>query len=98
MMRSNLQEIQQKQKHKGLLTYKKGNIILVHVDYGKTEKKFDKRRRVFNEIATFLAYSNGNVICKLQNNKLAQVPIAYTKKVADNYDKLSADYKLYFGL
>ena len=98
MMRSKLQEIQQKQKHKGLLTYKKGNIILVHVDYGKTEKKFDKRRRVFNEIATFLAYSNGNVICKLQNNKLAQVPIAYTKKVADNYDKLGTDYKLYFGL
>ncbi len=98
MMRSKLQSIHKKQQHKGLLTYKKGNIILVHVDYGKTKKKFDKRRRVFNEIAEFLAYSNGNVICKLQNGNLIQVPIAYTKKIANSYDELNKDYKLYFGM
>ena len=49
----------------GLLSYRKGNIILVHYDTSKTEKKHEKQRRVFNEIAEFIRYHNGNVECKL---------------------------------
>ena len=49
----------------GLLSYRKGNIILIHYDTSKTEKKHEKQRRVFNEIAEFIRYHNGNVECKL---------------------------------
>ena len=65
MMKMKLREINEKQLLKGLLTYQPGNILLVHVDQGKTVKKHEKRRRVFNEIAEFIKYANGNVICKL---------------------------------
>ena len=66
-MKLKLRNINEKQKLKGLLDYKKGNIILVHLDKSKTQKKHEKRRRVFNEIAEFINYQNGNVICKLIN-------------------------------
>ena len=64
-MQMKLREINDKQRFKGLLSYNRGNIILVHLDKSKTQKKHEKRRRVFNEIAEFLEYRNGNVICKL---------------------------------
>ena len=66
-MKLKLREINKNQFHKGLLSYKPWNIILVHLDKGKTQKKHEKRRRVFNEIAEFISYSNGNVICRLIN-------------------------------
>ena len=65
MMRLKLRDINDKQKAKSLLSYKNGNIILVHIDKSKTQKKHEKRRRVFNEIAEFIRYQNGNVLCKL---------------------------------
>lgn len=100
LMRSKLQEIKNKQKLKGLLKYKKGNILLVHTDFAKTKQKFAKRRRVFNEIAEFLTYINGNCVCDLlrYNMKPIEIPIAFTKKVADNYDELDKDIKLYFDI
>ena len=64
-MQMKLREIHEKQHFKGLLSYKKGNIILVHLDKSKTQKKHEKRRRVFNEIAEFIEYRNGNTICRL---------------------------------
>ena len=38
-MQMKLREIHEKQHFKGLLSYKKGNIILVHLDKSKTQKK-----------------------------------------------------------
>ena len=67
MMKLKLRDINNKQQSKSLLSYKYGNIILVHLDRGKTQKKHEKRRRVFDEIAEFIRYQNGNVICKLLN-------------------------------
>lgn len=67
-MKLKLQDIKEEQRLKGLLSYKLGNIILVHLELDKTQKKHEKRRRVFNEIAQFIKYENGNVICKLLNN------------------------------
>lgn len=66
-MKLKLREINDKQRFKGLLSYRRGNIILIHLDRGKTQKKHEKRRRVFDEIAVFIRYENGNVICKLLN-------------------------------
>ena len=65
MMNSKLLSIKKQQEFKGLLNYKTGNIILVHLDKGKTIKSFEKRRRVFDDIAEFKCYRNGNVICRL---------------------------------
>ncbi len=62
-----LRRIQDKQRMKGLLSYKPGNIIMIHLDFGKTEKRFEKQRRNFNELAVFVKYENGNVVCKLMN-------------------------------
>lgn len=65
MMESKLLTIKKQQSFKGLLNYKTGNIILVHLDKGKTIKSFEKKRRVFNDIAEFKCYMKGNVICRL---------------------------------
>ena len=67
MMKMKLRKINEKQKLKGLLNYKRGNIILIHLDKGKTQKKHEKRRRVFDDIAEFICYQNGNVKCRLLN-------------------------------
>ncbi len=60
-----LRRVKNSMQMDGLLSYRKGNIILVHYDTSKTEKKHEKQRRVFNEIAEFIRYHNGNVECKL---------------------------------
>ncbi|KAA6376909.1 MAG: hypothetical protein EZS28_027563, partial [Streblomastix strix] len=40
---------------------KKGNIITIHLDLKKTAHGFEKQRRQFNEIATFIKFEHGNV-------------------------------------
>ena len=65
MMTNKLQSINRQQEYKGLLNYKTGNIILIHLDKGKTKKLFEKQRRVFNDIAEFKCYRNGNVVCRI---------------------------------
>ena len=74
MMRSKLQTIKNKMSLKGLLSYSPGNIILIHLEKGKTKKKHEKIRRVFNEIAVFFCYQNGNVICRLLKPYLNYTP------------------------
>lgn len=92
-----LKEVLKLQKSKGLLYYKKGNIIMVHLDYSKTSNKFDKQRRNFNDLAEFIKYKNRNVLCKLlKNNKIEEIPNIYTKFVAFNIQELSDDYKNFF--
>ena len=100
MMKSRMQEIKEKQRLKGLLSYRKGNIILIHLDYGKTKQKFNKQRRVFNKIAEFMAYNNGNEVCKVMEfgGEVVTVPIMYTKFIANNYDELDDSYKAYFSI
>ena len=62
-----LRRIKNNMQMDGLLNYRKGNILLIHYDTSKTEKKHVKQRRIFNEIAEFIRYNNGNVECKLLN-------------------------------
>lgn len=109
MKKLELHEIQRKQLMKGLLTYRRGNIIIVHTDYGKTEKKHEKKRRVFNELAEFIGYDNGNVKCLLlkpkrkithtkDNRAIITVPVMYTKYVCSSIDALNDEYKEFFLL
>ncbi|KAA6392608.1 MAG: hypothetical protein EZS28_011869 [Streblomastix strix] len=96
---SSIKELQTKDK---LLDLHQGNIIMIHLDLSKTQHNFEKKRRQFNEIATFINYSHGNVICELlrpyKDIKTVEVPIYYTKKVAESIDTLHQKYKRTFKL
>jgi hypothetical protein len=57
--------LKQKQIREGLFDYKKGNIIMVHLDFSRTPWKFMKLRRRFNALATFKRYTHGDVECQV---------------------------------
>jgi hypothetical protein len=59
------EEIEKLQKRKGLYMYKKGNVLMVHLDFSRTIHKFMKVRRKFNALAIFERYVHGNVQCKV---------------------------------
>jgi hypothetical protein len=95
------EEVTQLQREAGLFEYKPGNILLIHLDKAKTSDMFNKKRRAFNELAMFVGYQNGNVVCRLLKrgmqgrvvgltNKEAQImlPIYYTKYVAPSLSEL----------
>ena len=97
-----LKQQKQKQIDKGLFNYRVGNILLIHLDLSRTPMVFQKKRRNFDHIGEFKRYMNGNVVVKLMNSQLPkniiEVPIYYTKKIAESYDKLDDEYKSYFGI
>lgn len=98
-MDSLLKQVLTLQKKKGLHSYRKCNIIMIHIDYSKTNKKFEKQRRNFNELAEFIEYKNGNVVCKsLKSKEIIEIPIMYTKYVSDDIDSIPKTYKEYFVL
>jgi hypothetical protein len=53
--------LQQQDLHK----FEFGDIVLIHRPLGKTDEAFKKRRRNFDELATFIRYVDGNVEVKL---------------------------------
>jgi hypothetical protein len=82
-----------------LSSYEPGNIVLVHIPYPKTRKKFQKQRRNFSALATFMRYEGGNAFVKLIKNipglvsantetELIVIPLYYTKFVCKNIDEL----------
>lgn len=98
-MDSLLKQVLTLQKKKGLHYYRNGNILMIHIDNAKTSKKFEKQRRNFNEMAEFIKYKNGNVVCKLLKSKESiEIPIMYTKYVSDDIDSIPETYKEYFVL
>lgn len=54
-----------RQKQLRLDKYSPGNILMVHLDQDKTNNKFTKRRRVFDSLAQFVQYFNGNALVQL---------------------------------
>jgi hypothetical protein len=96
-----LEEINEKQSKAGLFKYKRGNIILVHLDLSKTSQKFQKQRRAFNKLAYFDSYEHGNVKCyllKSDKNKIFPsgdeivIPIYYTKFVSKDGASIPDEY------
>ena len=100
-----LDEVKGIQQGEGLFSYKPGNILLIHLNLSKTEEKLRKKRRVFNRLAAFHKYNNGNVICsvlerydgktipsKLKYGNI-EIPIFYTKFLCDNISEIPNDYK-----
>jgi hypothetical protein len=52
-------------QQQSLRKFKPGDIVLVHRPLGKTPESFRKRRKNFDELATFIRYVEGNVEVKL---------------------------------
>jgi hypothetical protein len=74
----------------GVSDYRRGNILVLHMDYSKTANRFAKQRRYWNEFGVFIAYEHGNVKVGIMNNNAMQavtVPVYYTRKIArDTHD------------
>ena len=97
-----LNERLHKQAIEGLHNYKPGNVLLIHLDKSKTNMKFDKHRRNFEELAVFVRYEHGNVICTLikpyPNTNTIEIPIYFTKYVSKDINSIPMNYKSFFGL
>ena len=102
-----LGEVIANQKLLGYLDYKPGNVLMVHIDTGKTSEKHKKRRRFFDRLGTFVQYDHGNVVVDMivqdvrvhsSGKKKHQVivPIYHTKYVAKNIRSLPAQYRDYY--
>ncbi len=77
-MTEELNKTKRRQRNNGLHAFKPGDRVMVHLDGGKTNLKFEKRRRVFDRLAQFVKYSNGNAIVQLEGapgQGLIEVPI-----------------------
>ncbi|KAI5526488.1 hypothetical protein TVAGG3_0280100 [Trichomonas vaginalis G3] len=71
-----LNDVKREQINSGLMNFKQGDKVLIHLDYGKTDKSMTKRRRRFDTIAEFVRYINGNVLVEV-DNKLIEIPIYF---------------------
>ena len=98
-----LKEVKERLKKDGYYKYEKYNILMVHLDKGKTQHMFDKKRRNFEDLAIFNRYVNGNVEWYLltgapEENHMITVPVFYTKKIAKDKTKIPDEYKHLFGI
>jgi hypothetical protein len=101
-----LDEVKVLQFTEGLLFYRPGDILLIHVDFKKTAQKLAKTRKTFNHLATFLGYDHKNIVyqviyktslkSRIFENPIT-IPIYYTKFVAESFKEIPKPYlKLYF--
>jgi hypothetical protein len=86
-----LRQVNQFYESRNLLGYRRGNVIVVHLDYSKTSRKFEKQRRHWNQLGVFVAYEHGNVKCVVINQGVRAicVPVYYTRKIAEDIDHVS---------
>jgi hypothetical protein len=70
---------------------------MIHIPENKTNERFKKRRRNFDELGVFQGYTHGNLmVTRLKNNALTNLPIYYTKYLAESIDKLPKDFRDFF--
>ena len=99
-----LKDVQKMLSINGFDKYKPGNILIMHLDKGKTNMSFTKVRRNFDELGEFVRYDTGSVMVKWltsnvkNKNPIIRVPIFYTKKIADSYDTIPNNYRKLFNL
>jgi hypothetical protein len=99
-----LEEVKKLQRDAGFFNYKPENILLVSIDYSKRDEKMLKKRRLFNRIALFKRYENGNVMCEEINGihplsllKTFVIPIQFTKLISQDIDTLPKKYFNFFS-
>ena len=100
-----LGDVLEQQQLNGLLQYKPGNILKVHVDTGKTASKMIKRRAFYDRLGTFIRYDHGNVVVRLmvpinitktQERYEITVPVWHTKFVAKDSASIPRDVKEFY--
>jgi len=83
-MTEKLNCVKNQQRLGGLLSLKRGDRVMVHLDYGKTSMTFDKQRRQFDETGTFVEYRGGNCVIQMDRDvftKVVEVPIFFVSLV-----------------
>ena len=91
-------------KNAKLDTYEPGNILLLYLDHGKDREGMRKRRRNFQDVGEFITYHNGNVRCaritsnERGKNNIVELPIFFTKKIANNKQSIPKKYVDLFNL
>ena len=88
------------QENYGMTKYQPGNILLIHLDKGKTNNKFEKRRTYYDRLGEFIKYVNGNVKIKLLTpvrfgiNPVyeVEVPSYHTQYLAKNKESIPEEY------
>ncbi len=87
-MTEQLNNIKRVQIDRGYHSYEPGTRLMLHLEYGKTNKTFDKRRRRFDVTATFIEYRNGNAFVHADRpiNADIEVPLFYTALLPDVVD------------
>jgi hypothetical protein len=96
-----LEEIRQLQDEAGFYSYYPGNILLIHLDESK-KNPFADKRRIFNKLASFIRYQNGNVVCFLllkdeemrlgRFRREIEIPIYNTKFLAFSQNQIPKKY------
>ena len=93
------------QQMMGMQSYERGNILMVHLDLGKTDNRDEKRRRHFDRLGEFIEYVNGNVRVRLnkpvrygqKNHDVVVIPIYFTKFVSKNAATIPAEVVRVYG-
>lgn len=94
-----LHTIRQLQVKDGYMSYKPGNILYVHLDDTKTERRFDKVRRQFSHLGVFIRYAYGNVVCDMLPRSVPlMIPVQHTKLAYESYALIPDRVKRYFGV
>jgi hypothetical protein len=96
-----LLEVKQRQEFEGLLSYERGNILLLHCDLSKTAQRDEKRRRFWDRVGEFVQYNHGNVVVRLLGSpinigstqyRVIDLPVYYTRLIAKNRDEIPSAY------
>jgi len=85
-MTEKLNRAKNEQRLGGLLSLKRGDRVMVHLDHGKTAMSFDKRRRQFDETGVFIRYVNGNCLVQMDRTVFRtpiEVPIFFVARLPD---------------
>jgi hypothetical protein len=95
LMDKRLEEINYLQRKEQLLSYRKGNILMIHIQPNRI--KMIKVRRRFEYLAEFIQYSHGNAVCRLlrpiyvgKNKvyKIIEIPVWHTKYLCESLENL----------
>jgi hypothetical protein len=99
---STLDNVNDLQYEEGFFNYKSGDVLLIHLNQSKTDQSMTRKRRIFNRLAIFLRYLNGNVMCNILTReddgdivmftKAIVLPIYFTKFVAPSLSELPRKY------
>ncbi len=97
-MTETVNEIKGVQRVDGLKGFTPGTMLMVYLDFDKTNAKHMKRRRTFNYLARFKEYRNGNAVVELEPHIMVgekrygiiEVPLFHCVKV-DNYTETQRD-------